>query len=1287
MGYIKKLKNNELVGGTDKTTIYPVTSTEAVFEEVSENNFESQKYLNNHIYGGEGGRINQESITNYNIAKGTLSEDRLDTALKTKVQEGYDTSWKFKGEYDKWATYDAHDVVYDTATNSSYISLQADNQWHPVNPEDESYVEGWWQVIMDGKVSTDANNALVEYIENDLTQHVTGAISDANGAIQDMRSETLDAYTEAEQLAQQITDWSSSEISSTPSYTDQHPLSNRASSAQVGYFECGTSSTTQASNQIKAVTAGGYALPTSGGSVKIKMYAANTYTPTTNNPVKLQFNADATTLKELRYNGEAVSPSNTWDTGEVLSVYYDGTYYQASNAQGGSAIKKRILTFGSGFYDTTNAPSQGEAPSSRSSNTNFKSVKVSVSEGDLLVINGKSSSYSNSRFWATINSSNDFVNYSDFNAGGIDYNIVIPEGVAAIVINCDTRLYANPSGYLLKKGNTEYKAVTDSYIYGNLRTLSTGQAYVENEAVKTTAKQLLRMTKEIQPMSLTDTVEIGDLKVYDDGVNAATYKAQKSVEAYNGTETEGLYAIGSPSIITISVDASSLSIEEDTDISVTIGEDTQTITVPAAESETKAADIAALIASAFTSIDGWTLTDNEDGTLTLKCNTGGSNTISVSSNVGETRLVITSNAVNGTDKLCQYNSGAWGEVAIADYAEDAAEIGVSDGTKMWQKINIDEILYNHTTQDSINSSLENIEVYDYKETLIFDKTIESHPASQTGYALTVPVGFTVGNRYRIVAKMNKGLSKPLTTYLRQDPDESTPNIALSDMKIAASNVTGICFYEPSENSNYQYFNRWADTSTAMSINYKVYLLTPNTVKEEIGKLTEDIEYNQKEITDSISWGTIGIYGEVTINKAGNSGTACSLGGSGTWIHTQSSKHVVIPCTEGDIFDLTVLNNYNYYGWLASYSTPSVGDPVPYIAGESRHGRNTGSWHVVAPAGTAYLCLCTRDGAGNNTTWTGTAQIKKPLKEILDSAATTDNVEAIVQEEIDERVASYLYYPSSYIPINETYELFSNAYSSQGTALYGDCLASLHGNVSASNNKLRLFNLRTKTVIADNVFFPDFLNTRTHFNTMSFGVAKYDEGDDYPLLYVCSGYTYPEGSSITQVYAVRIVNTGGEYSTQLIQTINLDFGKASDWTEFVIDAGNGRAWIKSSGTGFTYICVALPSIDNSEVTINSSTTVIDSFNVKKPKHGLSNTNSQQGMYFYHGRIYQPWGIPDEQGEDSTYITIDNTLTHCREAVVSLKNYGLSDYEAESCFIWENDFYVVMHEGKIFKLIQN
>ena len=44
------------------------------------------------------------------------------------------------------------------------------------------------------------------------------------------------------------------------------------------------------------------------------------------------------TAKTLLYNGEDVSASNTWEEGEVISVYYDGSVYQASNSQGSKTI-------------------------------------------------------------------------------------------------------------------------------------------------------------------------------------------------------------------------------------------------------------------------------------------------------------------------------------------------------------------------------------------------------------------------------------------------------------------------------------------------------------------------------------------------------------------------------------------------------------------------------------------------------------------------------------------------------------------------------------------------------------------------------------------------------------------------------------------------------------------------------------------------------------------------------------------------------------------------------------
>ena len=66
----------------------------------------------------------------------------------------------------------------------------------------------------------------------------------------------------------------------------------------------------------------------SGGNLKIKMPAAATSacTLTIGNAQAVQ----------LWYNGVPVSSSNTWDAGEIVSVYYDGTRFMASNSQGGA---------------------------------------------------------------------------------------------------------------------------------------------------------------------------------------------------------------------------------------------------------------------------------------------------------------------------------------------------------------------------------------------------------------------------------------------------------------------------------------------------------------------------------------------------------------------------------------------------------------------------------------------------------------------------------------------------------------------------------------------------------------------------------------------------------------------------------------------------------------------------------------------------------------------------------------------------------------------------------------
>ena len=102
--------------------------------------------------------------------------------------------------------------------------------------------------------------------------------------------------------------------------------------AQIGYYTCSVGS-----NEL-TVNADGYTIPDSGGVIRIKMSAA----AVSDSAHTLAIGS--TTAKTLWYNGAAVSTINTWDAGEVISVYYNNVNnrYEASNAQGGGGRAEKI---------------------------------------------------------------------------------------------------------------------------------------------------------------------------------------------------------------------------------------------------------------------------------------------------------------------------------------------------------------------------------------------------------------------------------------------------------------------------------------------------------------------------------------------------------------------------------------------------------------------------------------------------------------------------------------------------------------------------------------------------------------------------------------------------------------------------------------------------------------------------------------------------------------------------------------------------------------------------------
>lgn len=368
MGYIKKLKSNELVGGTDKHTIYPVTSTKAVFEEITngnESSFKSQKTIN---------KEQQDELDDH--------EERIQAAEAEDIK-----SITINGSTKEFRVDDRNNVdltIYTVDNDPEMPSIASNvedlrNMVGTSTPVRESShktrietLEGDESVTgsVENKIKTkvdsinssyqDDNNEYVKYSMTQTSGEVTNFNIDETGLKNAITSLNTSISGDNIIVGPRPTTGLPGKIyrvvnSSNNTYTDYmysngswiqlaiHDTSD--DQAQVAYYTCtAAGSGAQATKQFVGNGSLTYT-PSSGGHIKILMGEANTATGT----IYLQYNTDAiNTKKPLYYNGEPVSPDNTWEAGETIAVYYDpsansnvGAYY-ASNAQGGGGKAEKI---------------------------------------------------------------------------------------------------------------------------------------------------------------------------------------------------------------------------------------------------------------------------------------------------------------------------------------------------------------------------------------------------------------------------------------------------------------------------------------------------------------------------------------------------------------------------------------------------------------------------------------------------------------------------------------------------------------------------------------------------------------------------------------------------------------------------------------------------------------------------------------------------------------------------------------------------------------------------------
>ena len=406
-------------------------------------------------------------------------------------------------------------------------------------------------------------------------------------------------------------------------------------------------------------------------------------------------------------------------------------------------------------------------------------------------------------------------------------------------------------------------------------------------------------------------------------------------------------------------------------------------------------------------------------------------------------------------------------------------------------------------------------------------------------------------------------------------------------------------------------------------------------------------------------------------------------GSRTWyLNGSKGKHIVVPVTPGDTYKFkpttTVVTAGNFYSWLTSaYVVPTSSSTIPYVSGYGRiWAEDSAGWiQRTAPEGAAYLCLNIQNGDNGVSTWEVSKLQEQSLKERVDGhdVDIEDIKSEIVAIESSDRTIPDGLTKRSYN--GEVYS-FSNSHKfgfewvfdisntdaknwAQGGACYGD----YYFQFRTGNSQMFVYDL-SNAVLLEVVSIPTknrgFVSN-CHCNTVNFGQEFYDPSDEFPLLYVSTGYA-SDGYTGAIVYRVqRTEDSEGvsSFSLTLVQTIKIS---GTGWTEF-ITAGD-FCYVRTGGGAATgFYRFRMPKLADGDVTF-SLEDALTFFPVASPSFTIG---SGQGQLYHNGKIFFVAGIPSSQNVN-WFLVID-LATGTYETVIDLLPYISS--EPESVFIWREN----------------
>lgn len=248
------------------------------------------------------------------------------------------------------------------------------------------------------------------------------------------------------------------------------------------------------------------------------------------------------------------------------------------------------------------------------------------------------------------------------------------------------------------------------------------------------------------------------------------------------------------------------------------------------------------------------------------------------------------------------------------------------------------------------------------------------------------------------------------------------------------------------------------------------------------------------------------------------------------------------------------------------------------------------------------------------------------------------------------------------------ETNSSNSSNQGAACFGKYLFQFHN----TNDTVDIFNLeegtKVQTISLTGV-------SSYHCNCANFGKEYYEQGDQFPLLYVSQ-----EDSSQHKCLVYRISGSEGSWAMSLVQTITFPTPSTNFmWypncmvdtqNEKIIIVGLGNyPWSRNSDNIIRYKVYELPNQIDGDVTINAED-AIKSFEIK-------DYPTSQGGFVRNNKIYQVFGM----ASNATLSVIDiNTGKAVSKVNMSVGGIAI---EPESCFLYDNCIWVNFVNGHLYK----